>query len=248
MEYYKRNGIHVVEVPVTDFRVAMVDAPKKTAVGANYCNAGFFGVFREGKVSFTLPAGHLVCDFKTNSKIVERYCHERGTFRGPRFAFDAGTWRFGNQFYGKPLSTLIVAGSVARVEEIRRLPEDCDYAISGVPVMRGGKDVRFDPFVIGQGWDGSTLYATWHIFVGLKQDRKTVYVMGMKTTTGNLIRSAEAFRKFKDMGFREVIKLDGGGSFHLNVGGKTVQSTYGNRRINTILTFGGNPWPVPARP
>jgi murein L,D-transpeptidase YcbB/YkuD len=82
--------------------------------------------------------------------------------------------------------------------------------------------------------------------------------MGMKTKTSNMILSAEAYKKFKIIGMHDVIKLDGGGSFHINVNGKAVASTLENRLINTIICFDGeekestnktedkNPYPVPT--
>ena len=43
MKYTKRGNTHIVEVPVKDFSVRLVDKVKKTAYSGNYCNAGFFG-------------------------------------------------------------------------------------------------------------------------------------------------------------------------------------------------------------
>jgi hypothetical protein len=113
--------------------------------------------------------------------------------------------------------------------------------------------VTFATFVKGQGWDSSTLYATWHIFVGTKTNNAdTIYIMALKTSTSNMITSAEAYKKFKSLGMRDVIKLDGGGSFYFNADGVT-KSTTENRQINTIITFGNtsnkttnNPYPVPT--
>ena len=41
--------------------------------------------------------------------------------------------------YGKAISTLLISGGKARVEEIRTVPEGTDYAVSGIPVLRAGK-------------------------------------------------------------------------------------------------------------
>lgn len=254
MRYVVRNGIHIVEVPAQDFKIVMRDTNKKSACAANYCNAGFFGVYNEGNSTFTLPVGHVVCDFDASSKWTKHYCKERGQFVSQnKYQFDCSKLAYNNPFCGKKVSTLAIFGSSATIMDTSSLPDGLDYAISGVPIMRDGADVKFDSYVKSQGWYGSTLYGTWHIFVGLKQDGKVIYVMGMKTTSGNMIKSAEAFRKFKSLGMRDVIKLDGGGSFILNVNGKAVASTLENRRINTIITFcessggaGSNPYPVPT--
>ena len=254
MRYTVQNGIHIVEAPVSDFKIVMCDAKKKSAYSKNYCNAGFFGVFHEAGTAFTLPVGHVVCDFAASNKWVRYYCQERGEFiTQSKYQFDCSKFAYNNPLCGKKVSTLVIAGGSATIMDMSSLPDGLEYAISGVPIMRDGADVKFDSYVTGQGWDGSTLYGTWHIFVGLKQDGKTIYVLGMRTTSGNMIKSAEAFRKFKSLGMRDVIKLDGGGSFHLNVNGKAVASTLENRRINTIITFGDpsggartNPYPVPT--
>ena len=79
--------------------------------------------------------------------------------------------------------------------------------------------------------------------------------MAMKTTSSNMITSAEAFKKFKAINMYDVIKLDGGGSFHLNVRGKVVASTSENRRVNNIICWkestntiikDENPYPIPT--
>lgn len=232
VKYSKVNGIHVVEIPVDAFAIKMVDKKKKSC-GENAVNAGFFANFKEQGDFFTLPVGHLVCDYEAENKWVDFYCRQRGKFDGSKFRHDAST--YSNAFQDKKLSTLIIREGKAIIRD-RIALLDCDYAISGVPIMRNGRDVTFNPYVMGQGWDASSLYATWHTFVGLKEDDSKVYVMALKTTTGNMVLSAEAFRKFYALGFQDVIKLDGGGSFYFNADGHT-ESTWENRQINTIITF-----------
>lgn len=254
MRYTVKDGIHIVEVPAQDFKIIMCNEKKKSASAENYCNAGFFAAYREAGTAFTLPVGHVICDFNASNQWVRYYCKQQGEFTSQnKYKFDCSKFDYNNPFCGKKVSTLAVFGGSATIMDTASLPDGLDYAISGVPIMRDGEDVKFDSYVRGQGWDGSTLYGTWHIFVGLKQDGKVIYVMGMKTTSGNMIKSAEAFRKFKALGMRDVIKLDGGGSFIMNVNGKAVASTLENRRINTIITFGKeqehdgkNPYQVPS--
>lgn len=248
LKYFKTNGIHIVEIPVDDFKIMMVDSKKKSASKENYANAGFFGVYKGASGNFTLPVGHLVCDFNAPSE-TEKYCTERGKFKGDKFSFNGSAFSYMNQFYGNAISTLIIASGKASVMEIKDLSSNCDYAISGIPIMRNGNDVKFATDVKNQGWDESTLYATWHMFVGLKSNKSKVYLIGMRTMSWNMIRTAEAYKKFKKLGFVDVLKLDGGGSFILNVNGRAVASTTENRRINTIITFCSNtenPYPVPT--
>jgi hypothetical protein len=248
MQYTVQNNIHIAAVPVQDFKIVLVDNKKKSSP-KNSCNAGFFANFKENGSLFTLPVGHLVCDYNANSTYTKKYCSERGKFNGNKFTFDSGSFAYNNQFYGKSQSTLCIRNNSASIFESTHAPDNCSYAIAGVPIMRSGEDVKFATFVTKQGWDASTLYATWHIFVGIKEvNAKTVYIMAMKTTKSNMITAAEAFKKFKALGFRDVIKLDGGGSFYFNADG-TTKCTLENRRINTIITFGGaekNPYPVPT--
>ena len=249
-KYYKQNGIHIVEIPVEEFSIAMVNKRKKSC-GKDTANAGFFAVYNEGSAGFTLPVGHLVCDFETTDRWTRHYCEERGKFNGDKFTFDSSKWSFDNKFHGKKLSTLIVATGSATILDTATLPGGLQYAISGVPIMRDGDDVKFATYVKGQGWDASPLYGTWHTFVGLKKDGKVIYLMGMKTTSGNMILTAEAYKKMKALGMHDVIKLDGGGSFYINAGG-TITQTAENRVINTIIRFKtgnddkGNPYKEPT--
>lgn len=226
----------IIECPVKSFKIIMTDSAKRSAYKGDYANAGFFGTYHESGEAFTLPAAHLVCDYAAESKWTKKYCTERGTFAGDKFCFDSGNWTYQNRFYGKSVSTLVVKSGRADVVDLAHVAPDCDYAISGVPIMRGGEDVTFDIYVKGQGWDSSTLYATYHVFLGLKADRTKIYIIGMKTKTGNMITSAEAYKTFKPMGFEDVIKLAGGGSYIFTSDGET-EATSENRRINTIITF-----------
>ena len=70
----------------------------------------------------------------------------------------------------------------------------------------------------------------------------------MKTTVSNLLSTSAVANKFKALGFRDVLKLDGGGSFYFNASGTTV-STAENRRVCSIIDLGkteGNPYAVPT--
>ena len=248
--YEVKDGVRIVTVPVEAFRLLLADKPKKSAALGSYCNANFFSTYKENGVTFTLPVGHLLCDVDEAalSAPERKYIRERGTVAGGKWLFDSSRWKFDNPFYQKTLSTLTVKDGRAEISEMAGISgSGYDYAVSGVPVMRNGEDVIFRTFVRGQGYDGSTLYATKHIFLGLKENRRFIHVLGWKTTTGNMITSAEAFKKFKALGFRDVIKLDGGGSYYLNVNGTEIDETAEDRRVNAIITFGpaemaGNPY------
>lgn len=253
--YVRSNNIDIVAVPVSQFKVIMCDTTKKGAGYKNYANAGFFGTYKEGGTTFTLPAAHLVCDYAATNSYTKKYCTERGKFNGVKYSYDAGMAFWDKQFYGKYISTLTVSGGKAKIEDISRLPASCEYAISGVPIMRNGADVKFATYVTSQGWNSSVLYATYHTFIGIKAaSADVIYVMGMKTTKGNMITAAEAYKKFKALGFYDVIKLDGGGSYHFVVNNSVKSTTSENRRINSIIYFGStgqaktaNPYTMPTK-
>ena len=237
MKYTKRGGAHIVEVPVKDFAVRLVDKAKKTAYSGNYCNAGFFGNYNEGRDKFTIPVGHTAATMETDNKWVNHYCGQRGKVNGGKLVYAEP---------GRTETTLFIRGNVADMGELSAPPEGCAYAIAGVPVLRQGKAVSWAT-AKAQGWEASSLYATWHIFAGYGQDRSRVMVAALRTTTGNLIASGEGAKKLAALGLREAIKLDGGGSTILRAGGKTPVCTAGNRRICTVLTFGGNPYTAPTK-
>ena len=229
-------NIRVVKVPVETFAIKLVDK-RKLDCGVNTANAGFFGTYHEDNQAFTLPAGHLICDFAADGKWTRHYCEERGTFNGEKFSFNCAEWSYQNALQGKTLSTLVVRGGKATVEDTVSLPS-ADYAISGVPVIRNGEKCSWSEYVTKQGWSSSTARSTWHTLIGIKDNPTVVYVIGMESTTSNLVSSSEAYDVFMPMGFRELLKLDGGGSFYFNVDG-TISATQENRRINTILAFEG---------
>ena len=237
MRSTKRGGAHIVEVPVKDFGVRLVDKAKKSAYSGNYCNAGFLGNYNEGKDKFTLPVGHTVATMETDNKWVNHYCGQRGKVTGGKLVYAEP---------GRTETTLFVRGNLADMGEVSAPPEGCAYAIAGVPVLRQGKAVSWAT-AKAQGWEASSLYATWHIFAGYGQDRSKITVVALRTTTGNLIASGEGAKKLAALGLREAIKVDGGGSTILRVGGKTPVCTAGNRRICTIFTFGGNPYTAPTK-
>lgn len=225
----------IYAIPAARFRLLLVDKPK-TQLGKNVVNAGFFGIYHEDGEEFTLPAGHLTCDYAAENKWTRHYGEERGRFEGDKFFFDCSTWGYQNQFQGKALSTLVVKDGKARIVETVELPEG-EYAISGVPVIRSGKACAWSQ-ATAQGWTASSSRATWHTMVGLKDDANAVYVFGFKSATINLIKSGEAAEALLALGFRDVIKLDGGLSFYMDANGTTT-STGGSRRINTVIPIDG---------
>jgi len=223
----KIKSCRMVALRAEDFKIEMVDRPK-TECGES-ANAGFFGFFSP----FTLPVAHLICDFKATDERTRKYCIERGRFEGEKFFFDSSKWSYTNGFCGKAVSTIVSDGRQAAVVDCVELPEG-RYAVSGVPVLRDGKDCKWGAYVTKQGWSSGTVRAEWHTFVGIKDDPGTVYVAVMETTSSNMVKKSEAYKYFKALGFRDVLKLDGGGSVWFRKGGKTTTSG-GARRINNVI-------------
>jgi len=253
-KYHRQDGVDIVEVPADQLRIVMTDHAKKAAPAASYVNGGFFASYIENKEPFTLPVAHLAADYEATSVYTNFYTGQRAKLRSlKRVVMDSSDYKTGNEaFYGKAISTLLLQNGMAEISEVTTLPDKIQYAVSGVPVMRSGEDVIFNTFVKRQGWEAGNVRATWHVFIGLKENpARTVYIMGWKTTKSNMIKSAEAYKRFRAMGFRDVIKLDGGGSYVFSVNGRPVSSTSENRRINSILCWGdteetGNPHAVPT--
>ena len=79
-----KDSIHIVEIPIAEFAIQMVDKRKKDC-GSDVANAGFFGGYEEQGEPFTLPVAHIVCDYAAESPHTRRYCQERGRFEGEKF-------------------------------------------------------------------------------------------------------------------------------------------------------------------
>lgn len=247
MRYYVEDGIHTVQCSVDEFSLVLYNERKKNVEASTYMNANFFGNFNENGEVFTLPAGNLVCDYEGQGHYLEHYCKERGKFIGNKFYFDSNKWGYANQFYNKAVTTFIIENDKARVEDITDLKDSFQYVVAGVPIMLNGQDVDYYNYVVKQGWDASVLYATKHIFLGLKDDGK-IYVMGYKTTTSNMIYSAEMYKKLSKLGYKDVVKFDGGGSYMFKFDGAVKDSTTENRRCNAFIVVTGEvePDPEPA--
>ncbi len=218
------------------FGVALVDAGKRDCAslgcGDGYCNGGFFGYYTEKGEPFVLPVGHVLGDNLATGKWFNHYIRERGQVKEGKALFDSGSWPYANPLYGKALTTLIIKDGKARVEECIHIPT-CDYALSGIPVIRNGKPVSSGT-ALSQGWDASSLRATWHRFVGLRPGEDGVHVMRIQTKSGNLLQSREVYDRLAPQGFTEVVKLDGGGSDY-GVWDGRESGTPGNRRICSVV-------------
>lgn len=243
MKQYTKNNINIIECAPSEFSIVLVDRTKKNVGYTTYVNAGFFGNFSDKTKTnrteyFTLPVGNLACDVDNTSECLTKALKGRGSLEKGHYEFNAYKFNYYNQFYNKETTMFVVnKNGVPSIGEYKELP-DVKYGIVGVPIMRNGNDVIFNTFVRNQGWDSSTLYATKHTFLGMKQGSNTIYIMGTETKTNNMISSGEAYRRFKALGFYNVIKLDGGGSYFQKYNGKILGNTSENRQINTVIKLG----------
>lgn len=245
---YTQNGITFVEMPVDMLKVVWLDRNKNTGAqvtkNGNYCNANFFAYYDESGVSFRLPVAHLKCDIYPGFQLhaqEDHYMHERGKIEGNKFTFDSGKWQYDNPCYRKAVSTMFIRNHQAFVRDEIYLDkyQDCDYIISGVPVLRKGNDVKCYDYVLPQGWGEDTLRPALHVFIGVKKDKAdTIYVMYYQSTSNNLIYGMEFYNKVKDLGFYDILKLDGGGSFIFKCPDLGIsKSSGGTRIIDGVLTF-----------
>ena len=100
-------------------------------------------------------------------------------------------------------------------------------AVSGVPITVNGKQITMSE-IKSEGYFGSEVYDTWHGFLGIKNG--TLIYVGMKCGF------ADMHNKLMQLGIKDAIKLDGGGSYILKTPDIAV-ATDGNRRIHNIGVF-----------
>lgn len=128
----------------------------------------------------------------------------------------------------KKLSTIYVKNDGAvghtKTDDLTTIA-DIKTAVSGIPIY---PKVSMEE-IKAEGYFGGELYNTSHGFLGIRQG-KLIYV----ATSCGFDTMASIFEA---LGCEYGIKLDGGGSFILQVGGKIVNATDGNRRINAVGMF-----------
>lgn len=219
-----------------DFSIVYWDKSKKKGTAKSYINGGFFGFFKEGNVSFTLPVGNLVCDVKPESRLVysiEKYW--KPYISGGKFRYSTKN-NVSSQFKGRKVTTLVLPTNGAPyMDELLEAPTNARYAISGIPVIRNDIDVSYNSFVKPQGWDGSPFYATCRNFIGLKGT--SIYIVSGASKTSNFVSTSEVYEKLKDFGFSDLMALDGGSSYYHKYEGK-IPFMLTDRTVNNLVVFG----------
>lgn len=205
---YSVNDVHIQVICPDKFKIKIVDAKKHTIEEDNFANAGFFANAEDG----TIPVGHLVVDGKvvTNAKTQADWLntarHELTTV----------------VVYNDNTVGMIKTSDIENMKNVK-------YAISGIPIIRGGYKVGMDE-IKSEGYFGNECYWTWHGFLGIRHG-KLVYVAS-ETDFDMMVYLMEV------LGIPDAIKLDGGGSFILH-NGKFEIATDENRRDNNIITWEG---------
>lgn len=227
---YDKDGITYTRVK--DFAIIYHDADKRKGGAKRYINGGFFANYRseDGEV-YTLPVANLACDIKEISAAAKGnlFEHVYGNHLVYSIADNAT-----KQFAGKKVSTLLVPYSgKPTIERVDKIPSGIKYAVSGVPVVVDKKPVDMS-YVNAEGWDSSTTYGTSRNMLGIRSGE--IWVLTLKTTSANYIKSGEVWRKIQGEGFEDVIALDGGGSY-IRVEGIKRRSTGGSRAVNNIIAF-----------
>lgn len=227
---YDKDGITYTRAK--DFAIIYHDKDKRKGGVKRYINGGFFANYRseDGEV-YTLPVANLACDIKEIPAAAKGnlYEHVYGDHLIYSIADNAT-----KQFAGKKVSTLLVPYSgKPTIERVDKIPSGIKYAVSGVPVVIDKKPVDMT-YVKAEGWDGSTTYGTSRNMLGIRNGE--IWVLTLKTTSANYIKSGEVWKKIQGEGFEDVIALDGGGSY-IRVEGIKRRSTGGSRAVNNIIAF-----------
>lgn len=227
---YDKDGITFTRAK--DFAIIYHDKDKRKGGVKRYINGGFFANYRseDGEV-YTLPVANLACDIKEIPAAAKGNLYEH--VYGNHLVYGTAD-NATKQFVGKKVSTLLVPYSgKPTIERVDKIPSGIKYAVSGVPVVINKKPVDMN-YVNAEGWDGSTTYGTSRNMLGIRGGE--IWVLTLKTTSANYIKSGEVWKKIQGEGFEDVIALDGGGSY-IRVEGIKRRSTGGSRAVNNIIAF-----------
>lgn len=234
----KYDGVSIYRVPTSMFKVKWWDKPKRNSTYSTCFSSGYFGNFAEPSgVKFTLPSGNLIADIdvKNIHADVLKYLYQR-KIENDKLYYPANL-NTDAAFRTAKISTLCIdqqnKASIIKLNNFSGT--NYKYAVSGAPVISNGQYIA--NYTV-EGWDNSIVRNTTHILVGTRRDEDTfIYIFPYTTTTKNCFISKELYNKFKDFGFNNLLKLDGGGSAYAKINGKVVANTSENRPINTLIVI-----------
>lgn len=219
-------------------RLVYLDSAKNKIPGQNCCNADFFGNYKRGRTSYTLPRGNLVCDMGSYQVPDDVKQDLSQYIKAGKLRYNCGNNAADSQFIGKNVSTLVIPYSgKPYVADIQTVPAAAKYAVSGVPCIRHGDDVDWKAYVAPQGWLPDTVRNTYHNWLGVRDGEVWLITGHSEAKSGNLIYGMWFWNLLKDEGFDDVIKLDGGGSYYCKIGGKMMPGSGGTRQINAYFTW-----------
>ena len=228
------GDIPMFNLDISKFKVVWTDKLKFTEIPNTDLafNLGYFANFSENGKWFTLPVANLVADINFNELSPEaiKYIQER-PHTNNRVAFSTYN-NSSSQFKGKYVSTLCIKEGEAWIANCEEVTLDgVDYAVSGVPIIRGGKFC--EKAYKSEGWDSSVSRPTLHGFIGIRNN--SLYYFYLKTESYNCITSGEVYDRIRLFEFDDVIKVDGGGSFFFDCDEpKYSASTSDKRQINNV--------------
>lgn len=201
--------VYVQEINPAELEIVTCDCKKRSVGQGRYFNCGYFAVESGGK---TVPVGNLA----SGGKIIAQ-------------AKDNPDWI---NVSGKALTTLYTTRDgkcgIIKTDRLDSI-ENLKTAVSGIPIIVGGKYVPYDK-ITAEGYFGNELYYTWHGFLGIRHG-KLCYV-AMRCDFDEMCWALVA------LGIYDAIKLDGGGSFILH-DGKELIGTGENRRIHNVGVWKG---------
>lgn len=219
-------------------RLVYLDAAKNKIPGNNACNADFFGNYKRGKTTYTLPRGNLVCDMGSYKIPADVEQDLAQYIKAGKLRYDCGDNAADSQFLRNNVSTLVIPSSGnPYVADIQAVPAAAKYAVSGVPCIRHGDDVDWKNYVVPQGWLPDTVRNERHNWIGVRDGEIWLITGKSAAKSGNMIYGMWFWELMRDEGFDDVIKLDGGGSYFCRIGGKVMPGSSGTRRINAYFTW-----------
>jgi hypothetical protein len=234
--------MHILRVPLSRFALRWWDLPKETAQLPNYCSGGFFAVYRteDGQGTFTLPVANLTADIPDElpGEVRQALADRGAETGGGKLRLPCPKKWGGDPFRDRQVSTIVVENGRAHIVITPAPPAGADYALSGVPVIIGGREASWSRDARPQGWSADCARAAWHGVLGLPKDGDGHIVLAaVRTATYNCIVTSELWRLLLPLNLRDAILIDGGGSFVLQVAGVARAKTPENRRINNLIVF-----------
>lgn len=204
---YALDDVYTQVILPQDFGIKVVDKPKGSITDKNFATGGFWAALGDGS---TFPVGNLV----VNGKVIS----------------NAATNPDWVNVAQKNLTTLMIHNynfpEMKQVSDISK-EKNIKFAISGIPILKGGYSVPFDK-VLAEGYFGKETYNTWHSFLGIRDGK--IVLVGAKCCYAQMPFLMEV------LGLNDSIKLDGGGSWIMHSMDLTKKTTE-NRRIHNVITW-----------